>query len=115
MASRVAKELSLSSSRVSYQIRYDATTSPSTRIKFMTDGVLLRELSSDFLLRKYSVLIVDEAHERSMNTDILIGVLSRILKLREEMWREGKGDVKVCRKFKMYAVFSLIRIRSPSV
>ena len=96
MANRVAQELSLSSSCVSYQIRYDSTTSQNTCIKFMTDGVLLRELSSDFLLSKYSVLIVDEAHERSMNTDILIGVLSRVLKLREEMWREGKDDVKVC-------------------
>lgn len=102
MANRVAQELSLSSSRVSYQIRYDATTSPNTSIKFMTDGVLLRELSSDFLLRKYSVLIIDEAHERSMNTDILIGVLSRVLKLREEMWREGKNDVKVSLWLKLY-------------
>ncbi|KAI9512405.1 P-loop containing nucleoside triphosphate hydrolase protein [Russula earlei] len=88
MASRVAQELSLPSSRVSYQIRYDATVSPSTSIKFMTDGVLLRELASDFLLSKYSVLIIDEAHERSMNTDILIGVLSRVVKLRESLWRE---------------------------
>jgi hypothetical protein len=60
----------------------------------MTDGVLLREMASDFLLSKYSVLIIDEAHERSMNTDILIGVLSRVVKLRESMWREGK-DTKV--------------------
>lgn len=61
----------------------------------MTDGVLLRELATDFLLQKYSVLIVDEAHERSMNTDILIGVLSRVVRLREEMWKEGKDGVKV--------------------
>ena len=60
----------------------------------MTDGVLLRELASDFLLSKYSVLIIDEAHERSMNTDILIGVLSRVVRLRESMWRDGK-DIKV--------------------
>jgi ATP-dependent RNA helicase DHX37/DHR1 len=95
MASRVAHELSLTSSHVSYQIRYDATVSPFTTIKFMTDGVLLRELGTDFLLMKYSVIIIDEAHERSMNTDILIGVMSRVLKLREEMWKEGKGGVKV--------------------
>ena len=95
MASRVAHELSLTSTKVSYQIRYDATVSPSTAIKFMTDGVLLRELATDFLLKKYSVVIIDEAHERSMNTDILIGVLSRVVKLREEMWREGKDDTKV--------------------
>ena len=115
MANRVAQELSLSSSRVSYQIRYDTTTSPNTSIKFMTDGVLLRELSSDFLLRKYSVLIIDEAHERSMNTDILIGVLSRVLRLREDMWREGKNDVKVDCGFELYPVFLLTDIRSPFV
>ena len=96
MAVRVGHKLSLTSSRVSYQIRYDATTSPSTSIKFMTDGVLLRELATDFLLTKYSVIIVDEAHERSINTDILIGVLSRVSKLRETMWKDGKDGVKVC-------------------
>ncbi|KAI0320190.1 P-loop containing nucleoside triphosphate hydrolase protein [Amylostereum chailletii] len=97
MASRVAHELSLPSSKVSYQIRYDATVSPKTAIKFMTDGVLLRELATDFLLSKYSVLIIDEAHERSMNTDILIGVLSRVIKLRENMWKEGTDGVKPLR------------------
>ena len=95
MASRVAHELSLTTSQVSYQIRYDATVSPSTSIKFMTDGVLLRELAADFLLNKYSIIIIDEAHERSINTDILIGILSRIIKLREELWKEGKEGAKV--------------------
>src|SRR5688572_18479790 len=95
MASRVAEELSLSSSKVSYQIRYDATVSPSTSIKFMTDGVLLRELATDFLLTKYSVIIIDEAHERSINTDILIGVLSRVIRLRQELWREAKPGAHV--------------------
>ena len=96
MATRVAHELSLTSSKVSYQIRYDATVSPDTSIKFMTDGVLLRELATDFLLKKYSVIIIDEAHERSMNTDILIGVLSRVIKLREQLWAEKKEGIKVC-------------------
>ena len=95
MAARVASELSLTSSRVSYQIRYDATVSPMTTIKFMTDGVLLRELATDFLLSQYSVIVVDEAHERSMNTDLLIGVLSRVVRLREEMWKDGKEGIKV--------------------
>ncbi|KAF9816936.1 hypothetical protein IEO21_03810 [Rhodonia placenta] len=103
MAARVAHELNLPSSRVSYQIRYDASVSPSTAIKFMTDGVLLRELATDFLLAKYSVIIIDEAHERSMNTDILIGVLSRVIKLREDMWREGKDGVKPLRLIVMSA------------
>lgn len=95
MASRVAHELSLTSSKVSYQIRYDATVSSATSIKFMTDGVLLRELATDFLLSKYSVIIIDEAHERSVNTDVLIGVLSRVIKLREEMWVQNKDGTKV--------------------
>ncbi|KAI6122506.1 P-loop containing nucleoside triphosphate hydrolase protein [Pisolithus croceorrhizus] len=103
MAARVAHELSLTSSRVSYQIRYDATVSPSTTIKFMTDGVLLRELATDFLLSKYSVIIIDEAHERSMNTDILIGVLSRVLKLREQLWKEGKEGIRPLRLIIMSA------------
>lgn len=96
MASRVAQELSLPNSQVSYQIRYDATVSPSTKIKFMTDGVLLRELATDFLLTKYSVIIIDEAHERSINTDILIGVLSRVQKLRVDMWKAKENGTKVC-------------------
>ncbi|KAF8073607.1 P-loop containing nucleoside triphosphate hydrolase protein [Lyophyllum atratum] len=103
MAARVSHELSLTSSRVSYQIRYDATVSPTTSIKFMTDGVLLRELATDFLLTKYSVIIIDEAHERSINTDILIGVLSRVLKLRETMWKEGKEGAKPLRLIIMSA------------
>ena len=95
MAARVGQELSLPTSKVSYQIRYDATTAPTTSIKFMTDGVLLREMATDFLLSKYSVIIVDEAHERSLNTDILIGTLSRVIKIREKLWLEGRPEVKV--------------------
>ena len=71
MASRVAQELSLSASKVSYQIRYDATTSSNTSIKFMTDGVLLRELATDFLLSKYSVIIIDEAMVRGMVANVV--------------------------------------------
>ena len=93
LAARVKSELNLPprSSTVAHQIRYSSTTSPETAIKFMTDGVLLRELAGDFLLSRYSVIVVDEAHERGVNTDVLIGVLSRVAKLREKVWREGKG------------------------
>ena len=73
MASRVAQELSLTSDEVSFQIRFEGTASPKTLIKFMTDGVLLKEMGKDFLLKKYSVICIDEAHERSLFTDILIG------------------------------------------
>lgn len=55
------------------QVRYDRRMSKGTALKFMTDGILLRELQEDFLLTKYSSIIIDEAHERSLNTDLLLG------------------------------------------
>lgn len=96
MAKRVGDELGTEgSNKVAYQIRFEGTVNPKTAIKFMTDGVLLRELAEDFLLRKYSVIIIDEAHERSINTDILIGVMSRVLKLREQMGQDGVTKVPI--------------------
>ncbi|KAK6521551.1 putative ATP-dependent RNA helicase DHR1 [Arthrobotrys conoides] len=91
MAKRVADELGEHSGRVSYQIRFEGTAHANTAIKFMTDGVLLRELGEDFALRQYSAVVVDEAHERSINTDILIGALSRIVKLRLDMSKEDNS------------------------
>ncbi|KAJ5280069.1 ATP-dependent RNA helicase DHR1 [Penicillium angulare] len=88
MANRVAQELGQHSDRVSYQIRFESTASKNTAIKFMTDGILLREIADDFALRKYSIVIIDEAHERSVNTDILIGMVSRIVDLRKSMSEE---------------------------
>lgn len=82
MSERVAKELNLSQNEVSYQVRFSGNTTSDTRVKFMTDGVLLRECQQDFLLSRYSVIIVDEAHERSVFSDILIGLLSRIVPMR---------------------------------
>ena len=84
MANRVAHELNLPTTKVSYQIRYEGNVTEETKVKFMTDGVLLREVEKDFLLSKYSVIIIDEAHERSVFTDILIGLLSRIVPLRHK-------------------------------
>lgn len=89
MAKRVGDELGPFSDRVSYQIRFDSTVSTKTAIKFMTDGVLIREIAQDFSLSKYSVIIVDEAHERSVNTDLLIGMVSRIVELRRSMNAEN--------------------------
>ncbi|XP_034954126.1 probable ATP-dependent RNA helicase DHX37 [Zootoca vivipara] len=82
MSQRVATEMNLSHSVISYQIRYEGNVTDDTKIKFMTDGVLLKEIQKDFLLSKYRVIILDEAHERSIYTDILIGLLSRIVPLR---------------------------------
>ncbi|KAG9231882.1 P-loop containing nucleoside triphosphate hydrolase protein [Amylocarpus encephaloides] len=88
MAKRVGDEMGDHGMKVAYQIRFEGTTSAETAVKFMTDGVLLREVAQDIALRKYSAIIIDEAHERSVNTDILIGMLSRVIKLREEMAAE---------------------------
>ncbi|XP_053617052.1 probable ATP-dependent RNA helicase kurz [Plodia interpunctella] len=84
MAARVGYELGLSSKEVSYLMRFEGNVTKDTKIKFMTDGVLLKEIQSDFLLSKYSVVIIDEAHERSVYTDILLGLLSRIVPLRRK-------------------------------
>ncbi|CAN9513034.1 unnamed protein product [Ophioblennius macclurei] len=84
MSHRVAKEMNLPTQVVSYQIRYEGNVTSDTKIKFMTDGVLLKEVQKDFLLQRYSVIIIDEAHERSVYTDILIGLLSRIVPLRNK-------------------------------
>ncbi|XP_008334371.1 putative ATP-dependent RNA helicase DHX37 [Cynoglossus semilaevis] len=84
MSQRVATEMNLSKRVVSYQIRFEGNVTDETKIKFMTDGVLLKEVQKDFLLQKYSVIIIDEAHERSVYTDILIGLLSRIVPLRNK-------------------------------
>ncbi|XP_030379655.1 probable ATP-dependent RNA helicase kurz [Scaptodrosophila lebanonensis] len=84
MSKRVAYEMNLSANEVSYLIRFEGNVTPATRIKFMTDGVLLKEIESDFMLNKYSVIILDEAHERSVYTDILVGLLSRIVPLRHK-------------------------------
>ena len=83
---------------VGYHVRHDRRLAPGgSALKFMTDGVLLRELGGDFLLRNYSAVVVDEAHERSLNTDLLLGLLSRVVGLRRRMadggvpWPQGGG------------------------
>ena len=62
---------------VGYSTRFEDCTSDETRIKFMTDGILLRESLYEGNLDRYSVIILDEAHERSLNTDILMGLLKK--------------------------------------
>lgn len=88
MSKRVAQELGDHGGKVAYQIRFEGTVNPGTAVKFMTDGVLLREVAQDITLKKYSAIIVDEAHERSVNTDILVGMLSRVVKLRADLSKE---------------------------
>ncbi|KAK1688625.1 helicase [Colletotrichum godetiae] len=86
VALRVAEEVGCEiGQQVGYAIRFEDLTSAQTRIKFMTDGLLIREALVDPLLTRYSVIMVDEAHERSISTDILLGLLKKILKKRPEL------------------------------
>lgn len=86
VAARVASELgSPLGTDVGYQIRFEDRTSPSTYVKFMTDGILLAEIQGDRLLRKYDTIVIDEAHERSLTIDFLLGWLKRILPERPDL------------------------------
>ncbi len=69
---------------VGYKMRFEDKTDASTRIKIMTDGILLQEMKLDPWLSKYSLLLVDEAHERSLNIDFILGLLKRVLSERHE-------------------------------
>ena len=86
VATRVAEEMKCTlGEEVGYSIRFEDLTSAKTRIKFLTDGLLLREALADPLLSRYSVIMVDEAHERSLSSDVLLGILKKIRKRRPEL------------------------------
>jgi ATP-dependent helicase HrpA len=87
VAKRVAEELQVTlGAEVGYQIRFeDRTDRKKTSVKFMTDGVLLAETRNDPMLRQYDTLIIDEAHERSLNIDFILGYLHRTLEKRDDL------------------------------
>jgi ATP-dependent helicase HrpA len=89
VAERIASELGSGigepDSIVGYQVRFTDRTSRSTQVKVMTDGILLAELQRDRQLRRYDTIIVDEAHERSLNIDFLLGYLKRLLPRRPDL------------------------------
>ena len=86
VAQRIAQELGTSLGElVGYQVRFTDKVTDSTALKLMTDGILLAEIQHDRLLRKYDTLIIDEAHERSLNIDFLLGYLKRLLPRRPDL------------------------------
>ena len=86
VASRIAEELKVElGSAVGYQVRFSDVLSEQSRVKLMTDGILLAEIQHDPLLLRYDTLIIDEAHERSLNIDFLLGYLKRMLPRRPDL------------------------------
>ncbi|SMQ54025.1 unnamed protein product [Zymoseptoria tritici ST99CH_3D7] len=86
VAQRVAQEMDVKlGEEVGYSIRFEDMTSQSTILKYMTDGMLLREAMNDHDLKRYSVIILDEAHERTLATDILMGLLKEVIKRRPDL------------------------------
>ena len=84
LATRVAEEVGCALGKlVGYSIRFEDVTGPATQLKYLTDGTLLQELLTDRALAVYDVVIVDEAHERTLRTDMLLGFLKRVQRERK--------------------------------
>lgn len=82
VAGFLARQLDRNDRLVAYKMRFEDTTDHTTRIKIMTDGILLQEMKADYMLSQYSTIIVDEAHERSLNIDFILGLLKRVIEER---------------------------------
>ena len=102
LAQRVAEEVGCSlGSTVGYTVRFDDKSGPQTRLKYLTDGTLLQEILGDPLLEAYDIVIVDEAHERTLRTDMILGFLKEIQKRRKDLMTEKKqadkqiGELKI--------------------
>ena len=86
VAQRIAEELGEEiGGTVGYQVRFTDTVGETTRVKLMTDGILLAEIQRDRLLKQYDTLIIDEAHERSLNIDFLLGYIRQLLPRRPDL------------------------------
>lgn len=84
IATRIAAEIG-DQSKVAYKIRFSDQSDENTLIKVMTDGVLLSEIKNDRFLSQYEVIIIDKAHERSLNIDFLLGYIKKILPFRPDL------------------------------
>ena len=86
VAERIAEELEVElGGAIGYQVRFTDQSSDNTLVKVMTDGILLNEMQRDRMLRKYDTIIIDEAHERSLNIDFILGYLKQLLPRRPDL------------------------------
>ncbi|KAJ4834822.1 hypothetical protein Tsubulata_050516, partial [Turnera subulata] len=103
VAKRVAEEFGCRlGEEVGYAIRFEDCTAPDTVIKYMTDGMLLREILIDDNLSQYSVIMLDEAHERTIRTDVLFGLLKRLVQRRPDLWLIVTSATLDAEKFSSY-------------
>jgi pre-mRNA-splicing factor ATP-dependent RNA helicase DHX15/PRP43 len=103
VAQRVAQEMDVTlGQEVGYSIRFEDKTSPNTMLKYMTDGMLLREAMNDHDLKRYSTIILDEAHERTLSTDILMALLKGVTERRKDLKLIVMSATLDAQKFQKY-------------
>ncbi|OMJ12419.1 putative ATP-dependent RNA helicase DHX33 [Smittium culicis] len=112
ISKRVADEVGTKlGARVGYTIRFDDCSSKYTKIKYLTDGMLLREVLSDPLLLKYRIVILDEAHERTLRTDVLFGMLKEIQVKREKLAKDQREKMRSLKASEMHK--APLNVRGP--
>ena len=86
VAKRVSEEMDVVlGQEVGYTIRFEDKSTPRTLLKYMTDGMLLREAMTDPMLSRYGIVVLDEAHERTLSTDILFGLIKEVMQKRSDL------------------------------
>ena len=103
IAKRVSEEMDVElGQQVGYTIRFEDISSPATILRFMTDGMLLREAMHDHLLSRYSCITLDEAHERTLSTDVLMGLLKEVMRKRPDLKVVVMSATMDAEKFQRY-------------
>lgn len=112
VSKRVAEEMDVVlGEEVGYSIRFEDLSGPKTVLKYMTDGMLLREAMTDPMLERYSVLILDEAHERTLSTDVLFGLLKQVLARRPTLKLVVMSATLEAEKFQGYFQSAPLMVR----